>query len=61
MARYEVQVMVQTWAYVEVEADSEQEALKEAEALPYSEWKHDTDWSSADCPEVQLLEAGSYA
>jgi hypothetical protein len=60
MTRYEVQTRVTTWAYIEVEAENEDQALVEANALPYSEWKLDTDWSSADSPEVQELENGAY-
>jgi len=60
MTRYEVQTRVTTWAYIEVEAENEDQALAEANKLPYSEWKLETDWSSADSPEVQELENGAY-
>ena len=60
MKKYEIQTRVTSWAYIEIEAENEEEALKLANVKPWEEWKHDTDWSSADTCEVRELEEGYY-
>ena len=58
---YEVQTSVNTFAYIVVTAYDEEEALNTANASAWANWKIDTDWSSADTPEVRLMDGeGGY-
>ena len=46
MKKYEVQVQVNSWAFISVEAENEQEAEKVANATPWNKWTLDTDFSN---------------
>jgi len=52
MNKYTVQVQVNSWAYIEVEADNEEKALEIANNTNWNEWKLDTDFSNYDEPTV---------
>lgn len=48
MKRYEVSVQVNSFAFVYVDAASEEEAISKAREVPYYRWNLDTDWSTAE-------------
>lgn len=52
MPTYTIQQHATAWAYIEIQAESEEEALKIASDGFLDGWKYETDWLSADFPEV---------
>ena len=48
MKRFTVQYAVNAFPYITVEAENEEEALRKAEATPWSEWTLDIDYSSGE-------------
>ena len=52
MKRYSVTVQVNSWATIEVEAETEKAALNTAYEKPWDEWKVDTDWANFSEAEI---------
>ena len=48
MKRFTVQYAVNAFPYITVEAENEEEALRKAEATPWSHWVLDIDYSSRE-------------
>ena len=44
--KYEVRTVLNTFAWVEVEADSEEEAISQVMRKGWVDWATDTDWSN---------------
>jgi hypothetical protein len=55
MAKYEAKAVLNTYAWIEIEADSQEEAEKIANEGGWAGWKYDTDMSSAGDIDVDLL------
>lgn len=53
MARYEVSAQVNSYAWIIVEAESQEEAEAKAKAIEWERWKLDTDYSTAEEFEVR--------
>ena len=60
MKSYEIKTSVNTFLWVEIEAENEEKALEIAGALSWDKWKQDTDFSSCSEMEAQELEEGSH-
>jgi len=55
MAKYEAKAILNTYAWIEIEAESQEEAQKIADAGGWAGWKFDTDTSSAGDIDVELV------
>ena len=61
LKEYEVVVSINSFAYIVVLAKDEEHAEEVADSKPWSEWKLDTDFSSADTFEVREMDGeGGY-
>ena len=61
LKEYEVQVSINSFAYIVVLAKDEEHAEEVADSKPWSEWKLDTDFSSADSLQVREMDGeGGY-
>jgi len=56
MAKYEVRTVLNTYAWIEIEADSEEQAQELAQKGDWTGWKADTDWTSAGDFDAQLTD-----
>jgi len=57
MAKYEARAVLNTYAWLEIEADSQEEAEKIANEGGWAGWKFDTATDSAGDIDIQLMEA----
>ena len=58
MAKFELQIQANTWAYCVIDAETEDEAREWAKNNPLdSIWRFDTDWANTGELEVYELDA----